>query len=279
MDIQFKSIQGNLFIHHRVETHREASLLHYHDAYELYFLLEGERNYLTHSKIYPISPGWITLTRPYVVHGTNGGNYERILISFTEDFLSTYFQPTLIDVFHEVFSVDAIPAQTLLSKPQIKELFCQIVENADSNDLRMTALNLGTLLLLLYDLVKHVPTETNKSTLSTQMQDILAYVSNNIATIKSLEQVANHFYVSKYYLAHQFKKSTGFTFIEFLTKVKLSHALFLLKQTDDNIADISKSCGFETPTYFGVVFKKNMHMTPLQYRTWIKSKDAPTTQE
>ena len=69
-------------------------------------------------------------------------------------------------------------------------------------------------------------------------------------------------------------KKTGFTFIEFLTKVKISHALHLLKHTNDTVADISDACGFETVAYFCIVFKKKMKMSPLQYRTWINKKQS-----
>ncbi len=278
MDIQFKPIQNGIFVHHRKDPYAQTSDLHYHDAYELYYLLGGERKYLTHSKLYPIDADWVTLTRPYVIHGTNGQKYERLLVSFSEDFLSSHFSPAMIEAFRQVFSVDAIPAEIIKNNPQIKDLFFQVVDEVESGEIKMAAMHLGTLLLMLHNAVQQIPVGSNNSTLSTQMQEVLAYVSNNLATIKTLEQVASHFYVSKYYLSHQFKNSTGFTFIEFLTKVKISRALHLLKYTDNSIAEIAESCGFETPTYFGVVFKKKLHMTPLQYRTWIIAQDRPQEQ-
>ena len=269
MDIKFQAISGGIFCHNQKDLiHRDAQL-HYHNGYELYYLIEGQRNYLTQSKIYPLERNWITLTPPFIIHGTNGQYHKRLMISFSEDFLSTYFQPPLIEVFHEVFTVDTIPAQIVENNPRLKELFYTVIQEYECGNMKMAAMNLGVLLLQLYEAIKQIPVEANNSTLPTQMQEILAYISNNLATVKSLKQVASHFYVSKYYLSHQFKNSTGFTFIQFLTKVKISRALYLLKNTDDSITSISEGCGFETPTYFGVVFKKKMHMTPLQYRTWI----------
>lgn len=275
MDIQFQSIEEGFLGHYRNAVNNVLpAYLHYHDVYELYYFLGGERNYLTHSKIYPLEADWVTLTRPYVVHGTNGQQYERLLIFFSEDFLSTYFQPSLIEIFHEVFSVDALPAQVIRKNPRIKELFFLIRQASDRHDLKMAAIHLGELLLLLYASVKQSPNEINTSTLPTKMQEILAYVSNNLSTVKNIEQVAEHFFISKSHLFHQFKRSTGFTFIEFLTKIKISRALHLLKHTNDSVAAISEACGFETPAYFCIVFKKKMNMTPLQYRALINKKNA-----
>lgn len=282
MDIQFKSISGGFFGHYRKEEILRHAQLHYHDSYELYYCLEGTRNYFTQSKIYPLTKNWVTLTKPYVIHGTNGEKYERLLISFSEDFLNTYFQPSLVKIFREVFSVEAIPAVLIEKEPKIRELFYSVVKEAQANNFKMAALYLGSLLLLLSERVKETPTVIESPTLPLQMQEILEYVSNNTDRIKSLEQVANHFYVSKYYLSHKFKNCTGFTFIEFLTKMRISRALHLLEHTNDTIASISETCGFETPTYFGVVFRKKMHMTPLQYRAWIaekKSSHLPTQQK
>ncbi len=276
MNIEFKTTNKLLGHSRKDEVARDVHL-HYHDGYELYYLISGTRNYLTENNVYPLSENWVTLTRPYIIHGTSGQGYERLLIYFSDSFLSDYFQPALIELFHEVFSVDAISAQVIEQTPRIKELFYLISDEFERDENRkIIALHLGELLLLLYNATKQSPSNGN-STLPLPMQNIIAYISNNITKIKTLEQVANHFYLSKYYLSHQFKKYTGFTFIEFLTKAKISRALSLLEHTNDSIINISEACGFETPTYFGVVFKKKMHMTPQQYRTWIKTKNNSST--
>lgn len=270
MDIEFKPIAGGFFSHHRKDEQAMSSPFHYHDAYELYYCLDGIRNYLTHNKVFPLEKDWITLTKPFLVHGSSGGQYERFLLSFSDHFLTSYFSPAMVETFKEVFAVDAIPSRLIAPNPRIKELFYLILETHNAKNFKKSAMYLGELLLILHELVQQVPAENNDSNLSVQMQEILSYVSSNLSTIKSLEEVASRFYLSKFYLSHQFKANTGFTFVEFLTKVRISRALHLLKHTEDTVANISQACGFETPAYFCIVFKKKMNMTPLQYRTWIK---------
>ena len=272
MDIKFIAIKDSLFGHYSAEQRNQAETsLHYHDCYELYYALNGERNYLTHNDIYALDKDCITLTRPYVIHGTSGKSYERLLLFFTEDFISSYFQPSLIKVFHEVFSVDTIPANIVREQPRIKELFQLVVTNYKEQKIEHAVIYLSELLLLLRDAIHSIPSTQTNTTISTEMQEILAYISNNFDSIKNIEQVASHFYFSKNYLFLLFKK-TGFTFIEFLTKVRISHALHLLKRTNDTVAEISNACGFESPAYFCIVFKKKMQMTPLQYRNWINKR-------
>lgn len=269
MDIRFIAVKDPLFGQYRNSQGVANTSFHYHDGYELYYALNGERNYLTHNEIYSLDRDCITLTRPYVIHGTSGKSYERHLLFFTDDFISSYFQPPLIKIFHEVFSVDIIPANIVRKHPRIKELFQLVVSNYTDKKIDHAVVYLSELLLLLNDTIKLIPSTQANMTIPSQMQEILAYISNNFASIKNMEQVANQFYFSKNHLFLMFKK-TGFTFIEFLTKVKISHALHLLKTTNDTIAQISEACGFETVAYFCIVFKKKMKMTPLQYRTWIE---------
>lgn len=276
MDIDFKATNSILGHYRKEETGGNVNF-HYHDGYELYYLVSGARNYLTEDNIYPLSENWVTLTRPYIIHGTNGQTYERLLIYFSDSFLSKYFNEPLIKLFHEVFSMDAIPASIIEKSPRIKELFYIIKNEFDQNSKHeIIAIYLSELLLLLNQAIKQISNEKSSSALPVPMQNIIAYISNNIATVKNLDQVANHFYLSKYYLSHQFKNKTGFTFIEFLTKAKISNAVNLLEHTNDSISSISEACGFDTPTYFGVVFKKQMHMTPQQYRIWIKKRTKRT---
>lgn len=268
-NIQFAALQQQFYGNHRKSNHNHATaFLHYHDGYELYYSLNGERAYLTNNAIYSLERDWVTLTRPYAIHGTSGKAYERLIIFFSEDFLSTYFQPSLIEVFHEVFSIDAIPAEIISKQARIKELFLLIIENYEFKNEKLAAIYLGELLFLLHAAIQQTSNVNSISTIPPQMQEILGYISENFATIKNIGQVAEHFYFSKHHIFHMFK-NTGFTFSEFLTKIKISHALHLLKDTKNTVASISEACGFETVAYFCIVFKKKMKMTPLEYRSWI----------
>ena len=277
MGIQFIAVKNNLYGHYRQECRPEPTTsFHYHNGYELYYALSGKRNYLSQNEIYPLKQGWVTLARPYTIHGTSGNQYERLLINFTEDFLSSYFQPPLIEIFHEVFSVEVIPANIIEQQPRIKELFYLIIASFNKKNMNFAAVYLSELLLLLHEIIQTISSNQNaNSSLSLQMQAILAYISKNFATIKTIDQVAEHFYFSKHHLFHLFKQ-TGFSFNKFLTKQKISHAQHLLTTTQDTVSAISDACGFESPTYFNIVFKKQINMTPLQYRNWIvKKKPRP----
>lgn len=84
----------------------------------------------------------------------------------------------------------------------------------------------------------------------------------------SLEKVANLLNVHKDYLSKLMKEELGYSFIEYLTKVRVNRAKEILEQDLANakIYDIARKVGYKSQHYFSRTFKKNVGLTPLQYR-------------
>ncbi|MDD2457361.1 MAG: response regulator [Eubacteriales bacterium] len=82
----------------------------------------------------------------------------------------------------------------------------------------------------------------------------------------SLMAVSNHANVSLSYFSQIFKEETGKTFVEFLTEVRMDKAKELLRSTDRMLYDIAEQVGYENPAYFTVAFKKQVGLSPRDYR-------------
>ena len=61
------------------------------------------------------------------------------------------------------------------------------------------------------------------------------------------------------------------TFGQYLEKRRMEIAKRLLRETDISIGDVAERVGYSDQTYFTVCFRKNMKMTPMQYRTGEKN--------
>ena len=64
---------------------------HYHDSYEIYYLVKGNRKYVIGDDYYSINKGDLVLIKPGVLHKTAGKAYDRILINFTPKYLNRFF--------------------------------------------------------------------------------------------------------------------------------------------------------------------------------------------
>lgn len=91
-------------------------------------------------------------------------------------------------------------------------------------------------------------------------------VKEGIADDLSVSDIAAKVGISRYYMCHAFKKTTGITVTDYKNELKLTKAKEMLLHTDDKIADIAYACGFGSSSYFSKIFYASEHVLPSQYR-------------
>ena len=62
-------------------------------------------------------------------------------------------------------------------------------------------------------------------------------------------------------------KETETTFVNYLTALRIEKDKLLLKNTDQRINLICRQIGYPDPKYFCTLFKKEVGVTPNQYRS------------
>ncbi|MFS0726250.1 helix-turn-helix transcriptional regulator [Paenibacillus sp. 1P07SE] len=97
------------------------------------------------------------------------------------------------------------------------------------------------------------------------VSQVVERIQDSYMSDLSLEGCAEQFGTYPKKLSLGFKKITGTTFIDYLTRYRLDTAKQRLSTTDDKIIDIAASVGYQ-PQYFNRIFKKHEGMTPGQYR-------------
>lgn len=97
--------------------------------------------------------------------------------------------------------------------------------------------------------------------------DICAFVLSNLTKDVSLTAVACNLNFSKDYIGRMFKKKTGMSFLQYVTRAKMEYAKKLLASGEYKNYEVSKILGYRTPDYFTQLFKNYTGITPLTYRT------------
>ncbi len=82
----------------------------------------------------------------------------------------------------------------------------------------------------------------------------------------SLSAVADTVGVTANYLSALLKKETGETFSEYLNKVRIRHAVELLKTTDLTFQEIARRSGYRDGFYFSKIFKKTFGLSPRNFK-------------
>ncbi len=86
----------------------------------------------------------------------------------------------------------------------------------------------------------------------------------------SLDQVAKASHTSKFNLCKLFKKATGLTFTEFLSRARTETAKKLLLDRNLRVSEIAYEVGFQSLTHFNRVFKQVVGLSPSAYRGRLK---------
>ena len=98
------------------------------------------------------------------------------------------------------------------------------------------------------------------------MEKARSYIREHLADKLTLSIVAGAVHISSSYLSHIFSVLAGQSFCDYICDERMALARHLLNKTDEPIDEISNRCGFSSPNYFSMVFKKYMGQTPSTYR-------------
>ena len=101
---------------------------------------------------------------------------------------------------------------------------------------------------------------------SMMVQKAIALIDSDLTADLSLRKQAEILNVNASYLSSLFKKETGVTLTEYVSKKRIDHAAFLLTSTNMQIQAIAQYCGIFDVNYFTKTFKKIMGKTPKEYR-------------
>lgn len=99
-----------------------------------------------------------------------------------------------------------------------------------------------------------------------RLQQINNYIRSNYRSPISLKDLADQMYLSDGYLSRFFKRNYGMSFGEYLTRVRLHHAVDELLYTDIPITRIIYDNGFTSIAIFNKAFKNEYGETPSQVR-------------
>lgn len=94
----------------------------------------------------------------------------------------------------------------------------------------------------------------------------IEFIKLNYSRKITLEEIANHVYLSKAYLSSVFKNETEYTLTSYINIVRVEKSKQMLLSGNRTIMDISSACGFEDQSYYTKVFKKYVGVSPKQYK-------------
>lgn len=99
-----------------------------------------------------------------------------------------------------------------------------------------------------------------------KMTDVYNYIREHYSKQISLEKISKIAQMSPFAFSRYFKKNCGAGFIEYLSRVRMNKACYLLRETEYQIHNIAADCGFSSISNFNKHFKKIEGIAPRDYR-------------
>lgn len=99
-----------------------------------------------------------------------------------------------------------------------------------------------------------------------QINKALRHIDKNYFNKITMNELCGIANLSEPQFCRLFKKHLNMRPMEYLLKVRLRKAKQLLIETDLSILDIAESVGYDNPTYFSMLFKREIGISPSDFR-------------
>ena len=156
-----------------------------------------------------------------------------------------------------------------------RQVFGQSAEfsakSADFADRLVSCKGLSEMLVLLQSLIGDY-CRIHKATMETGQYDDLvrsvkAYIGSRFTDRNlNVAELGEQFRISPYYLSRIFKDSTSEGLLDYIHKLRIDRAIFLIKSTDSTIQEVAAQIGYENIHSFIRIFKKFNGITPGEFK-------------
>ena len=245
--------------------------LHHHDFYEVYFLIRGKVRYRVEGRTFELDPGDILLMNPQELHQAEvikGESYERLVLWINRSYLQS-----LGGDLEACFDIDR-PGHVNLLKPDklqrsnLQEMLDKIRKETKSTSFGHETYAKGLLMLFLVEINRLADKTGSKAKDNDEEDDLLSrvlfYIGAHYQEKLTLDQLSKEFYVSKYYLSHEFTERVGTSVYRYVIFRRLMQAKEMM---ESGLApgEVYQPCGFGDYANFFRAFKSEYGISPKDY--------------
>ena len=242
---------------------------HYHEFCKLLLLISGRGGYMVDGQRYLLQPGDVVLIGSRSVHRpelAQDSPYERMIFYIDPDFLQRFSTAdcNLLNLFSgtgghvlrmketgrkKVFSLAAALEKELSGDSYGREILCS-----------------AALLQLLVEIGRNLrrPDHLHPSPEmpeNDRILELLRYIDAHLTEDLDIEQLAEEFYISKFYMMRLFRRETGTTIHSYLIRRRLYLARELI-DSGMRTTEACYRCGFRSYSSFTRAYGKYFGTTP-----------------
>ncbi|MBP3239204.1 MAG: helix-turn-helix transcriptional regulator [Oribacterium sp.] len=274
----FCSIDG-LAVEHKVRYGQyDMKIKHFHPEYEIFYILDGQRDFFFDNRIYHARKGDLILIDSNLIHmtqstGVDDLGHNRIILYITPDRMKSmeakFPSLSLTRFFRMNYGVYHLTSEQ-------QERFMDFYYNFKKEYQEKKSNYLLSMELCTIELLIHMTRDLHRSDVTADEKcenknfrhayEIADFLSEHFSDDIDLDFLARKFYLSKYYLCRTFREVTGYNIREYINIYRIRSAKQLLEESDESIDTVAGKVGYHSVTHFEKIFKSYMNVSPLRYR-------------
>lgn len=237
------------------------------DHYLLTYIESGCGTLSINNEKYKLKQGKIFVIPPHVLHHyiadkSNPWTYSWIV--FSGSMVASFLRAMAISTESPILSCR--------NDNRINNIFQEMLKT-ESLEFGREIKAVGLLYILISELINtrinqghNVNNSYHSSNKEHILEQAIRFIDNSFSNSISIEEVAYNAGVSRSYLFIIFKEELNISPQQYLTKVRIQHAISLMQQPDLSISQIARSVGYHDPLHFSKTFKKYKRISPVSYR-------------
>lgn len=262
----------------RVAAERCCSVLHWHDEVQIAVVTQGSVLFRSTDSEARLETGQGVFINSGCLHeavSTGDSHSEYVCVNFDPKIIAGY-NSSLIrkDYIAPVLSADELKMVFLNSEPWQGEVCSLLLKMAEVMEKAVYGyeFELKILLSRIWLIIIRNNKEILESAAHTHFADkkrmntLQEYIAANYMEKLTLEGIAASDHISKGECCRIFSRMLDTTPFRYLVCFRISKSLKLLTATEMSISEIAQHTGFGNSSYFTVCFKKEMGLTPNEYR-------------
>ena len=179
-----------------------------------------------------------------------------------------FYGPQLHAIYQKYTERGGKPVFTPDHPSQFMRIWSSVFETASSSDyIRDMRINqdMNELLTLLMEKSWN-PAAQKQNPKRENLLEIRDYLQAHFAEKIKLDDLAERFFINKFYLTRVFKEYFGISIGDYLLQLRITHAKQMLRFTEKTVEEIGYLCGLGAPYYFSRTFKQAEGIPPSTFR-------------
>ncbi|MGO2891921.1 MAG: AraC family transcriptional regulator [Enterococcus devriesei] len=252
---------------------------HWHETIELNVMLEGEIDYRLNDQRFALTAGDCMVVYSNTLHGAvlSEKNPEARMLTmvFSADLLTGGVAGAVQQKYFQSLSDTGFLGTKLVKDTTIAEKLRPLLLALAKEEREKIGYELRIVaqLSLIWDQLFHYLLEQDQTLTKRaikyeeEIKAIMVYIQKNYMNRLTIQRLCEATGISRSECFRIFARFTQKKPMEYINDYRMSLAVAMMLNTQQTVDRIALDCGFQSPSYFGKLFKERYNQTPKQFRT------------